>query len=614
MSSFSTVKQAYGDAWARRRIFVTILLVLRLGAYAMIAPVLAGLINLGVSLSDQTALTDQDIAMFILTPVGFVATLVVLGVLIMVEIGSFAMMAAVLRAHTPSRIQAVRMAFHAMGRRSHALLIFAVLFVLRVLALALPFVVAGLLVAKRYLTEFDINYYLTFRPPEFLLAVGLIGAILLVMALLLLRVLSGWALALHLVVFADVAPTAAFAQSAARMQGHRGRLQLQLLIWLGIRFALTAGLGLLAGAVLNLIPLNPGHGLKLALLVTLIVVVIWTLVGVVLAAVELGALARVLDGFFEGGKPLEPVAPVEVASLRRRLITGGVIGLALVGIGAWSAIGLLDQVKTEDHVEIIAHRGAAGSRPENTMAAFEQAIEDQTDWIELDVQESRDGAVIVVHDSDFMKLAQVDLKVWDADLESLAGIDIGGWFDPAYSDQRVPLLRDVLAMAKGRAKVLIELKYYGHDEDLESRVAAIVDEMGMADQVAVMSLKYPAVLKMQTLRPDWRTGVLAATAVGNLAGLNADFVAVNTAMAGPRLVDRIEAAGKDLYVWTVNDPLEMSQMISMGVDGLITDEPALVRQVLAVRAGLSTPERLILWLSQKLGLKLNPKEYRDGQP
>lgn len=614
MSAFSTVKQSYGEAWERRRLFGLIQIVLRLGAYAVIAPVLAGLINLGVSLSSQAALTDQDIAMFILTPVGFVATVVVLGALIMVEIAGFALMAAVLRAHDPSRLRSVRMALHAVGRRIHAVLIFSVLFVLRVLLLAAPFVVAGLLVARRYLTEFDINYYLTFHPPEFIMAVAIIGVIVLVMALVLLRVLSGWALALHLVIFADVSPSAAFGQSAERMQGQRGKLQVQLLIWLALRVLLIGGLGLVAGAVLNLVPLTPGQGLKLALLVTLIVVAVWMVAGLVASAVALGALARVLDGFFEGGKPLVPVPAVAPASLRRRLATGAVIGLALVGFGVWSTIGLLDQVKTEDHVVIIAHRGAAGSRPENTLASFEKAIEDQTDWIELDVQESIDGDIIVVHDSDFMKLAQVDLKVWDADLETLAGIDIGGWFDPAYSDQRVPLLRDVLVMAKGRVKVLIELKYYGHDEDLEARVAAIVDDLDMADQIAVMSLKYPAVQKMQALRPDWRTGVLAATAVGDLAGLDADFIAVNTTMAGPRLVDKISAAGKDLYVWTVNDPLEMSQMISMGVDGLITDEPALVRQVLAVRARLNTAERLILWLSQELGLQLNPKEYRDAQP
>lgn len=230
-------------------------------------------------------------------------------------------------------------------------------------------------------------------------------------------------------------------------------------------------------------------------------------------------------------------------------------------------MNLLERVKTEDRVEIIAHRGAAGARPENTMAAFEKAIEDQADWIELDVQETRDGAVIVAHDSDFMKLAGVDLKVWESDLEALSEIDIGGWFAPEYSDQRTPLLSDVLALARGRVKVLIELKYYGHDQHLEARVARIVDDLGMGDQVAVMSLKYAGIQNMQALRPDWSSGVLAATAVGNLAGLDGDFVAVSTAMAGPRLARSIHAAGKDLYVWTVNDPLEMSRMISMGRTG-----------------------------------------------
>lgn len=108
--------------------------------------------------------------------------------------------------------------------------------------------------------------------------------------------------------------------------------------------------------------------------------------------------------------------------------------------------------------------------------------------------------------------------------------------------------------------------------------------------------------------------MLAATAIGNLANLEGDFVAVNIGQVSGGLAGRMQAAGKDLYVWTVNDPLEMSKMISLGVDGLITDEPALARQVIAARAGLSTPERLLLWLSEEIGLTVDTKEYRDGSP
>jgi glycerophosphoryl diester phosphodiesterase len=79
-------------------------------------------------------------------------------------------------------------------------------------------------------------------------------------------------------------------------------------------------------------------------------------------------------------------------------------------------------------------------------------------------------------------------------------------------------------------------------------------------------------------------------------------------------VSNAKAAGKDLYVWTVNEPLEMSSMISMGVDGIITDEPAIAKQVLAERASMSSAQRLLLLLAERLGLSLPTGEYRDTSP
>ena len=124
----------------------------------------------------------------------------------------------------------------------------------------------------------------------------------------------------------------------------------------------------------------------------------------------------------------------------------------------------------------------------------------------------------------------------------------------------------------------------------------------MSDQVAVMSLKYPAVQKMRGLRPDWPVGVLAATGIGELPKLEGDFLAVNMAMAGPRLVRRARAEDKMLFVWTVNDVFAMSSMISLGVDGLITDHPGLAKEVIAAHATLSPYERIALLVAERLGL------------
>ncbi|HKL46496.1 MAG TPA: glycerophosphodiester phosphodiesterase family protein, partial [Roseovarius sp.] len=275
----------------------------------------------------------------------------------------------------------------------------------------------------------------------------------------------------------------------------------------------------------------------------------------------------------------------------------------VAGLGAVTVLGdLAGRLAAPQAVEVIAHRGAAAVRPENTLAAVEKALEDRADWVEIDVQEIADGTVIVTHDSDFMKQAGVPLKVWEAMPDDLARIDIGSWFDPAYAKARVPTLRDVLEVAKGRGRVLIELKYYGHDDRLEERVARIVEETGMADDVMIMSLKREGVAKMRSLRPAWPMGILAARAIGDLTALDADFLAVNTGQISGQLLRRAHAAGKRVHVWTVDDPRAMSRMISMGVDGLITNKPGLARKVMTERAALSLSERILLWLSDRFRL------------
>lgn len=619
MDDLAAVLGAWREAWARRRGFVPVYLILRLASLALLAPAMGLVINLGVALSAQSALTDQEIARFLLSPLGFGAGLAVVAVLLVAEVLGFAVMTGVLLSGQARFWPALGDGLGRVLGRAGALLVFAGLLVLRILALALPFVLAGLALAAWQLGDYDINYYLTRQPPEFLWTVAAGVALLLAMAAVIVPRVSGWALALHLVVFERVAPGAAFAASAARMEGRTLRLKWRLALWLALRLGLGAALAGLAGLVLNLIPLQPGAGLRTALALTLAVAGVWMLAGLVLSATALGALVCLLAALYDRPPANDAAAgaappPVPPRRLRAGLTLAGLALALMLAGGLWAGARLMALVQPRGDVAIIGHRGAAGSRPENTMAAVEQALAEGADWVEIDVQETADGEIAVFHDSDFMKLAGRDLKIWDATAADLAEIDIGSWFGPDYADARAPLLRDVLAVVKGRAGLLIELKYYGHDVDLENRVIALVEAAGMADQVAVMSLKYPAVQKMRALRPGWRSGVLAATAVGDLAGLDADFIAVNTALASRARIAAVQAAGKDFYVWTVNDPLAMSRMISKGVDGLITDEPALARKVLEIRAGLSTPERLALALAQILGLDMAGAEARDDSP
>jgi glycerophosphoryl diester phosphodiesterase len=181
-------------------------------------------------------------------------------------------------------------------------------------------------------------------------------------------------------------------------------------------------------------------------------------------------------------------------------------------------------------------------------------------------------------------------------------IDVGSWFAPEFKDERVPTLAEVLDTCKGKASVNIELKYYGHDEQLEQRVADIVEAHGMTSDVVLMALKVDAVEKMKSIRPDWKVGLLMSVSAGDLENLDADFLAINAGFANRGFIRSAHEMDREVYLWTVNDAPTMSTMIGRGVDSLITDKPALARSVLEQRAKLSAPERLLLELAGMLGV------------
>jgi glycerophosphoryl diester phosphodiesterase len=257
--------------------------------------------------------------------------------------------------------------------------------------------------------------------------------------------------------------------------------------------------------------------------------------------------------------------------------------------------------RTQDPVLIIAHRGSSSTAPENTLAAFRLAADQHTDFIELDVQESADGQVLVAHDSDLMKVAGKPTKIWEGEAAALRAVDIGSYKDPRFAAERVPTLAEALGVCKGRCRVVVELKSYGHNQQLEQRVIDVVEAAGMQNDCVFMSLDHPMARKLKELRPSWRVGLLVAKSIGDLTKLNADFLAVEARMATPSFVRKVHAAGQDVYIWTVNDPAWMFVALSRGVDGLITDKPDEARRVVERRAQMSTPQRFLASQLIRLG-------------
>jgi glycerophosphoryl diester phosphodiesterase len=290
------------------------------------------------------------------------------------------------------------------------------------------------------------------------------------------------------------------------------------------------------------------------------------------------------------------------------LVAGGAL---LAGIGV--ALLALLVARGNQPVLVIAHRGASVTAPENTLAAFRLGVAEHANFVELDVQESLDGEVVVVHDSDLMKVGGSPMRVWEHTAAELRAVDIGSHKGPEFKDERVATLAEALATCKGSATgVLIEMKSYGHNERLEEKVAEIVEAAGMEKDCMYMSLDHYQVGRMKRLRPSWRVGVLVAKAFGDITSLTADFVAVEARMATARFVRRAHRAKQDVYVWTVNDPAWMLAALSHGVDGLITDRPALAREVVARRAEMSDAQRLLTALLVRAGARSEALEAEDA--
>jgi glycerophosphoryl diester phosphodiesterase len=343
-----------------------------------------------------------------------------------------------------------------------------------------------------------------------------------------------------------------------------------------------------------------------------IVNLITSLLGSTTFAVLLIGLYREL-GAAEQGERVRLEAPEKllerkVFRISRRAILAGVVVSVILAAVVGGTLVLL--VRTDDNIDIMAHRGASAAAPENTLAAVQRAIDDGAQWVEIDVQESRDGVVLVVHDSDLKRVGGSNLKIWEATAEELRRVDIGSWLDPQFHEQRVPTLAEVLERCKGTAtNVNIELKYYGKNERLEQRVVEIVEARDMQDRIVVMSLDMKGVRRIKELRPDWQVGLLTAVVVGDLTELDVDFLAVNMGIATRSFIRAAHRSNKKVFVWTVNDAVSMSVMIGRGADALITDKPALARTVIAQRAKMSSVERLLIELAVYFGAV--PESLRD---
>ena len=228
--------------------------------------------------------------------------------------------------------------------------------------------------------------------------------------------------------------------------------------------------------------------------------------------------------------------------------------------------------------KIVAHRGFSHIAPENTLSAFQKAIDSKADYFELDVHKTKDNVVIVIHDATVDKTTSNEGKgaVAEMTYDELTGVKVGfsTKFGDAYKNERIPTLREALELAKGKIKVCIEIKVLG----VEAAVLKIVNDLGVKNEVIIFSFYYPVLAKIRQLDKEipilYLIGKADETTIDYAKVIQANAIGVGyETIVSKDFIQFAHNSGVEVWKWTVNEESEMKLLMKLGLDGLITDMP-----------------------------------------
>jgi glycerophosphoryl diester phosphodiesterase len=236
---------------------------------------------------------------------------------------------------------------------------------------------------------------------------------------------------------------------------------------------------------------------------------------------------------------------------------------------------------------IIAHRGDKTHAPENTLAAFESAAENGADAIEFDVKLTSDGQIIVLHDPTVDRTTNGDGKIYQLPFAAVRELDAGTWFSEEFKGQCIPTLDEVFETVGNRLHMNIELTNYATPFDsLVPKVVELIKKHALQNRILFSSFFARNLSMTRMLLPEVPRGLLCMRGIkgawgrsftwrGDYFGLHPYWTDID-----PGLVNRVQAAGKRVYAWTVNPAEELKKMIGFGVDAIITDDPLLALRLL----------------------------------
>ncbi|MCA1771371.1 MAG: glycerophosphoryl diester phosphodiesterase membrane domain-containing protein [Halomonas sp.] len=573
-------------------------------ASALLLPAIAWVTRALLAQLRQSVVTNNDLASLVFSPLGLLGMLIGVGLFFVVI---YWQQAGMLQVASRPRDNHYRLAFEALWISSRRLPALTGLVILQVgshLILLAPFMLALTWLYDIWLGGIDTYYLQRVKPPVLWYFLACATPLLLLWMGLAAKLYLRWLLALPLVALDEYSPWQALRRSVVLTQGWHRSIGIAVLLVLVLIIALPIVTTLLFDHLFTpllwwlpehtavLVPAMLGY-LTGYVLITLAITFLGIAVNALLSACLYLQLAH---------REARPASPTD-AHPGRLAWAIELSVLVFAGLQAW---WILTSFEIRDDVTIIAHRGSSMAAPENTLAAVDQAIVDGADSIEIDVRLTADQEVMLYHDGNMARLTGDQQAFGELTREELERYDVGSWFGDAYQGERIPGLDDALALVRGRADLMIEIKplpgqgqalsdavikelqqetdaryqcWAAADNPIEAYAQCGYPNAMYSMRIATMSPGLLPFIKQQA--PELEATLIAQLILpGTLDRGAFDALGLRHNRISPQEIRLARLYGYEIHAWTVNSRDRMSTLIDLGVDAIITDYP---KQLVALR-------------------------------
>ncbi|WP_372996758.1 glycerophosphodiester phosphodiesterase [Marinobacter sp.] len=564
-------------------------------AVVVVLPAISVALSLIEPLTGDAAITTGGILTFILSAGGLAWVLVTVTLSVLLLLLQQAGMTLIASTAPGKDYRRAISAIWSCVRNLGGLCQLAVIKVLGHLLIATPFLAAVALAWQVLLSDYDSHYLLSTMPADLWLFMAVAVPAMVGVLFCNGRLYLHWALAVPLLVVEKLPASRALSESRALIRGHRrqliGILVPGLLVVVLTPVAITFFFDLIGELLFSLLP--PRKDILLP--VVLLFVASYLLLGLAVTIFTMAAYSTLVYSVFQrvSNHSDHPQPDDQPPSL----MTGSRISIAevtFVCLAIFQAAALIHNIELEDTVSITAHRGSAFKSPENTLAAVDQAIDDGADFIEIDVQLTRDHVPVLWHDTDMQRIFGRTERISDVYYPDIATLDAGSWFGEDFSDQRIATLEEVIALVADRANLFVDLKPDRNSPELVTEVINVLREQNALDGTIVAAADWATLSRVREQSPEVQTALLAQFIIGPVWREQQDILGLRFNRVTSAAVARAHQNGRELHVWTVNQPEDMERFIDMGVDNIITDRPDVLRDILNRRSRMSDGE-LLAW-------------------